>query len=369
VIKIVRSEKRGLKTLPSEERERPAIGYAPIVAIFAGLFLAARAIAFPSSVPYAVVLLVVRVALAIAPMLWAFLFLNKVSLAASSRLYAWVTGEGRSGILLGWSVAVSAADMLAGAGPIVFVASAAYAAAIGWDRMGRFVALASVGFAVLALAALIPPLVGTAPLRVEDILTVAAAAAASIAVARTVKSFVAPGRERLRSLERENKQLWDLSFRDTLTGLYNRRFAQETGRTLISRARRYHEQLHVFMLDIDHFKKVNDQVSHAVGDEVLKGVALAIQTCLRTSDSVARYGGEEFLAFVVQAEPEVAQFIANRIREAVASKSYAEVGWQVTISIGVASVKDGDDLETLIDRADQYLYSSKRGGRNRVSGF
>jgi diguanylate cyclase (GGDEF)-like protein len=123
------------------------------------------------------------------------------------------------------------------------------------------------------------------------------------------------------------------------------------------------------MIDIDHFKRVNDMVSHAVGDEVLKGVGQAIQSCLRTSDSVSRYGGEEFLAFVVQAEAEVAQFIANRIREAVASRVFDEVPWRVTISIGVASVEADDDLESLVDRADKYLYSSKRGGRNRVSGF
>ena len=123
------------------------------------------------------------------------------------------------------------------------------------------------------------------------------------------------------------------------------------------------------MLDIDHFKRVNDQLSHAIGDEVLKGVAQAIQGCLRTSDSVARYGGEEFLAFVVQAEAEVAQFIANRIREAVATRKFENVPWQVTISIGVAGAAGGDDLDGLIDRADEYLYASKRGGRNRVSGF
>ncbi len=259
--------------------------------------------------------------------------------------------------------------MLSGVGPAAFVVGVFYASAIGWDRMRRFVVLAVSGLVLVVLAALAAPLIASAPFRPADIIVPAASTAAAIAVARTVRSFVNPGRERLRSLERENRQLWDLSFRDTLTGLYNRRFAQETGRVLISRARRYHENLHVFMLDIDHFKRVNDELSHAIGDEVLKGVSQAVQSCLRTSDSIARYGGEEFLAFVVQAEAEVAQFIANRIREAVASKKFESVPWTITISIGVASATADDDLESLIDRADKYLYASKRGGRNRVSGF
>ncbi len=259
--------------------------------------------------------------------------------------------------------------MLAGAGPAVFVFGATYASAIGWDRMRRFVALAVTDSALIALASIASSRLGVRLFRSSDLFVAAAACAAAVAIARTVKSYVAPGRERLRSLERENQQLWDLSFRDSLTGLYNRRFAQETGRILVSRARRYQEQLHVFMLDIDHFKRVNDVVSHAAGDEVLKGVAQAIQSCLRTSDSVARYGGEEFLAFVVQAEAETAQFIANRIRETVASRRFESVPWQVTLSIGVASAAGDADLEELVDRADKYLYASKRGGRNRVSGF
>jgi diguanylate cyclase (GGDEF)-like protein len=368
-----------------EAAERARASAAPAVSIVVGLALAGRAIAFPSSVPESLELplLAVRVALSLCLPAWGLLYREasrreisrrETSPAASSspglpRPRAWISGDARSVTLLAWSMALSIADVLAGSGPAVFVFGAAFAAAIGWDRMRRFVALAVSGSVLIALASAASSVLGTGPFRPGDLLVAAAAAAAAVAVARTVKSYVAPGRERLLSLERENKQLWDLSFRDSLTGLYNRRFAQETGRILVSRARRYHEQLHVFMLDIDHFKRVNDLVSHAVGDEVLKGVAQAIQSCLRTSDSVARYGGEEFLAFVVQAEAEVAQFIANRIRETVASRKFESVPWQVTVSIGVASAAGDADLDKLVDRADEYLYASKRGGRNRVSGF
>lgn len=364
----MRRKSLGLSARLSEDGESLDKAVAQGAKIIIGLLLAGRALALPpvsSSLP----LHILRVVLALALSAWGILCLFEVFRPSPSRLSAWISGDARSVLLLAWSSATSTVDVLAGAGPAIFVAGVAYAAVIGWDRMRRFTALTVGGFALVALGCAAPLAFRTGPLRVEELLAAALAAGAAIAVARTTKSFVAPGRERLRSLERENKQLWDLSFRDTLTGLYNRRFAQETGRTLIARARRYHEQLHVFMLDIDHFKKVNDQLSHAVGDEVLKGIAQAIQSCLRTSDSVSRYGGEEFLAFVVQAEAEVAQFIANRIRDAVAAKRFEGVPWKITISIGVASAQDDDDLETLVDRADKYLYTSKRSGRNRVSGF
>lgn len=367
-----RGEKRGRGARSPERDEDLRASKAPaLVSIVVGLALAGRSIACPASVSVSLsaTLLTARVALSLSLSVWGCLYLVVRSRRGPERLRAWITGDARSVSLLAWSAALSSANVLAGAGPAVFVAGAAYAAAIGWDRMGRFAVLAISGFALVALAAFVSPLVGPEPFRPADLLVAAAATAAAVAVAWTVRSFVAPGRERLRSLERENRQLWDLSFRDSLTGLYNRRFVQETGRILLSRSRRYHERLHVFMLDIDHFKRVNDQISHAVGDLVLKGIAQEIEGSLRASDSVARYGGEEFLAYVVQAETEVAQFIADRIRVAIASRKFESVPWPVTVSIGVASARAGDDLEELIDRADRYLYASKRGGRNRVTGF
>jgi diguanylate cyclase (GGDEF)-like protein len=345
------------------------LGFAPFATIACGLLVVGRDIFLYRLHPGSKVLLAVRLGLAILFIAWGLSRLFAARHRSSRALVAWTFGSGRSAILIAWSALAAAADAFAGASPLVFVAGVTYSAVIGWDRIGRFLALDLSGFALVALAILASWRLGAFPFPADELLVAAVAAAVGIALARSVKSYVAPGRERLRSLERENKQLWDLSFRDALTGLYNRRFAQETGRIALSRAQRYHEQLHVFMIDIDHFKNVNDQLSHAVGDLVLKGVAQSIQACLRTSDSVSRYGGEEFLAFVVQAEAELAQFIANRIREAVASRKFAEVPWSVTISIGVASVQDDDDLESLIDRADKYLYYSKRGGRNKVSGF
>lgn len=186
--------------------------------------------------------------------------------------------------------------------------------------------------------------------------------------ADVIRRNLLPGEERMRSLEEENKELWNLSYRDSLTGLFNRRYMQQTVEHVFSRAVRYREQLHVLMIDIDHFKKVNDTYGHAVGDEVLKIVASTIQTFVRTSDIVARYGGEEFIVYIVESDMELTQFIANRIRDGIASIQFEQVPWTITISIGITGLQDGDTIESQISRADQFLYSSKKNGRNRVTG-
>jgi len=188
-------------------------------------------------------------------------------------------------------------------------------------------------------------------------------------VSSVVRTSVLPGELRMKTLEEENKALWGLSYRDGLTGLYNRRYMEQAQAQLFARAVRYREQLHVLMIDIDHFKKVNDKLGHAVGDEVLKGVASTIQGIVRASDIVARYGGEEFILYLVQSNPELTQFIANRLRDGVSSVRFPDVPWTITVSIGVAGLQDGDSVEGLTERADQFLYVSKRQGRTRVSGF
>ena len=126
--------------------------------------------------------------------------------------------------------------------------------------------------------------------------------------------------------------------------------------------------LSVLALDLDSFKKVNDTLGHAVGDEVLKAIAASIQAFVRSSDIIARYGGEEFIVYLVESNTEMTQFVANRIRDGVASLHIENVPWTVTISIGIASLKETDTIEDQIARADQFLYISKKNGRNRVSG-
>ncbi len=256
-------------------------------------------------------------------------------------------------------------DVAAGLSPYLFIPGMVVYSFMIWDRPGFLAISVALGAAAIVRVIVI---VGR-PVGLEDVVLLTVGVMLSLYGADTIHKSVLPSEERLRSLQAENEELWNLSFRDTLTGLYNRRYIQQIATHLLVRAVRYREQLHVLMIDIDHFKRVNDKLGHAVGDDVLKGIAQTIQATIRTSDTVARYGGEEFIVYMVKSDPETTQFIANRIRDGVAAIRFPEVPWSVTISIGVAGLQDGDSVESLVERADQFLYVSKHRGRNRVSGF
>ncbi|RMG10783.1 MAG: diguanylate cyclase [Deltaproteobacteria bacterium] len=156
---------------------------------------------------------------------------------------------------------------------------------------------------------------------------------------------------------------------DGLTGLNNHRRFQELFETHLAAARRYGREVSLLLMDVDHFKSVNDTYGHPVGDKVLKGVAKVLAAQARDTDVVARYGGEEFAVVLPETGQEGAVVIANRIREEIARQVFStELGpLKVTLSIGVATCPvHGDQKQALVDRADQALYEAKRGGRNRV---
>ncbi len=169
------------------------------------------------------------------------------------------------------------------------------------------------------------------------------------------------------ALEATIDELRAISIRDPLTGLYNRRFAYEAGRGYSAQSRRYGNDLHVLMLDIDHFKHVNDDFGHAAGDEALKGLAEILLNIVRQSDVAARIGGEEFLILLPQTGAEAAYNIANRIRDSVAAATFKSVPRKVTVSLGVAGLREGEPFEDAVERADACLYQSKHSGRNRVT--
>ncbi|MGO8692245.1 MAG: diguanylate cyclase [Rectinemataceae bacterium] len=293
-------------------------------------------------------------------------FLGRMNLRRGRSAFTFLASPTlRAALVLAWSVAATYVDLASGGGAWIFVFGVISSSLLAWkDR--RFV-FAAIPPSAIALS--IGVLLLRNPFDIDATTTIVAATVMGMVVTATIRGTVTPGEERLQYLERENKELWDLSFHDGLTGLFNRRYAQETGQKLFNRAIRYHEQFHALMIDIDHFKRVNDTLGHAAGDEVLKEIATILQDCVRASDFVVRYGGEEFVVYLVQADSELVQNIANRIRDEVASHGFEMVPWQVTISIGVASIQNNDRLENLLDRADKYLYISKRSGRNRVSGF
>lgn len=157
---------------------------------------------------------------------------------------------------------------------------------------------------------------------------------------------------------------------DELTGLYNRRFLQQRLEEELHRAYRYSLELSCIMLDIDHFKNINDAHGHPAGDFVLTEVSQIIERHVRKSDLAIRYGGEEFIVILFQSDKEQAQQVAERIRADVESHTFDWNGQSLslTISSGVATYPDtGVTMpDELISKADAALYSAKTSGRNVV---
>ncbi len=171
-------------------------------------------------------------------------------------------------------------------------------------------------------------------------------------------------------LRRTNELLLELSNTDHLTGLFNRRYLMESLGKEIQRGQRKGANLSLIILDIDHFKRVNDQYGHLQGDIVLQKVALQLQKELRNYDIAARYGGEEFIAILPDASLEEAVFVANRVRSSVQTARFnGEVSQlSLTVSLGVAMfTKQGcATVDAFIKLADDALYRAKANGRNRV---
>jgi diguanylate cyclase (GGDEF)-like protein len=177
---------------------------------------------------------------------------------------------------------------------------------------------------------------------------------------------------RLKALQDElrsrNLELEHISRTDALTGLSNRRHAEEQLHRHVSSARRYGMELSVIMLDIDHFKAINDTFGHAAGDAVLRGFATRLGLFLRAEDVGARWGGEEFLIVLPFTDLEGATAVAERLRAALADEPFLIPNGEaitVTLSGGCASCRDADS-ERLVREADAALYEAKYSGRNRI---
>lgn len=172
--------------------------------------------------------------------------------------------------------------------------------------------------------------------------------------------------ERTKALELAMQEMEDLAHTDALTGLQNRLSANERLRVEFLRMKRTGRAYSALLLDIDHFKQVNDTFGHEAGDNVLKQLAATLQASVRVTDFVARFGGEEFLVLLPETGTDGALVIANKIRVAVAAQQFLKVG-RLTISVGVSySLLTDASEDEAVGRADKALYEAKGHGRNKV---
>jgi diguanylate cyclase (GGDEF)-like protein len=153
---------------------------------------------------------------------------------------------------------------------------------------------------------------------------------------------------------------------DSLTGLPNKRASEDTFKRMIAQAHRSVATLAVMMLDLDHFKRINDRFGHGKGDEVLAAVGAALQECLRDSDFAGRFGGEEFLILLPDTDVEGASRFAERLRESIGSITVTGVESEITASLGIAElIEHGGTPQGLLREADRALYAAKAAGRDR----
>lgn len=164
-------------------------------------------------------------------------------------------------------------------------------------------------------------------------------------------------------------KLIGLSIQDSLTGAFNRRHLSDRLKEEFERYQRHQRTISLIMIDIDHFKHINDTYGHQCGDEILRAVSRLLGTHLRKIDMLARYGGEEFCCVLPETEADSASQVAERMRMRVAENEfmYDDRPHKITISLGISQLRnDTVDLDMLLREADDALYEAKRAGRNRV---
>ncbi len=168
-------------------------------------------------------------------------------------------------------------------------------------------------------------------------------------------------------LERALQRIEELAMRDELTGVFNRRYLMETIKTEKHRCERTGSVFSICILDVDHFKHVNDTYGHVAGDQVLQAIASAAAGALRQTDYFGRYGGEEFALLLTGTMVDGALITAERVRNRIEALRFPDIGAElrVTVSIGIADLRFNEDTALTFKRADEALYRAKEGGRNR----
>ncbi|MDA7848220.1 GGDEF domain-containing protein [Sulfurospirillum sp.] len=171
--------------------------------------------------------------------------------------------------------------------------------------------------------------------------------------------------ELLTEVEQKNALLKRLSITDKLTGLNNRIKIDEVLNSNLNMFERYGNVFSVILIDIDHFKKVNDTYGHPAGDEILKDFAKILKKNARITDVVGRWGGEEFMIIASETDSFGATQFATTIKKSINEHEFPKVG-KITASFGLSQINIGDNIEDVVNRADLALYNAKESGRNRV---
>jgi len=164
----------------------------------------------------------------------------------------------------------------------------------------------------------------------------------------------------------KNEELERMAITDMLTDLHNRRYMERVLNAEVERSHRYKRNLAVALLDVDHFKKVNDTYGHDLGDQVLITIAEKIKSFTRESDYTARWGGEEFCILFPETDLAPAKQCLERLRTDLATSDIDGVDWDITISGGVTLLRETDSAHDAVKRADELLYQAKDKGRNRL---
>jgi two-component system, cell cycle response regulator len=175
-------------------------------------------------------------------------------------------------------------------------------------------------------------------------------------------------RDKNRQLEEVLSKVEALAITDPLTDLYNRRHFENLIENEFANTARYKSPATCLMIDVDYFKRINDEYGHRTGDVVLKEISLIIKKCMRKVDTVARWGGEEFVVLLPRTKKEDSYAAAERILNSISGYAFTGVNGQITVSIGVAGIPDPsiDTAEKLVDASDAAMYEAKKSGRNRI---